>query len=117
MSAIPPTDEALLAECRVDTFRAGGKGGQNVNKVETAVRLVHLPTGVTVQCQTERSQYQNRRMCLRRLREKLERLLHRDPERIPTRIPARVRRAWRDGKMRHSVKKRQRGESRRPSAE
>lgn len=115
MIVIPDSDEALLAECRVDTFRSGGKGGQNVNKVETAVRLVHRPTGVMVKSQSERSQYLNRQTCLKKLRLKLERLNHRDPERVPTIVPSRVRRRFRELKKRHSMKKHQRGESRRPS--
>jgi ribosome-associated protein len=74
----------LLPFCDVDTFTAGGKGGQHQNKTESAVRLHHRPTGIMVICREERSQYLNKMRCLENLAQKLAKRAEKKPPRIPT---------------------------------
>jgi peptide chain release factor 2 len=85
MIRLPESDEDLLRECEVDTFRSSGPGGQHVNKTESAVRLTHLASGVVVTSQQERSQHRNKALCLQKLREKVAQLNYRPPKRVPTR--------------------------------
>jgi protein subunit release factor B len=101
-------DEQLLAQCEVQAHRASGPGGQHRNKSETAIRLVHGPSGVTAEGKDQRSREQNLRAALGRLREKLERRAWRPPPRRPTRPSAGSKRRRLDSKRREGAKKAQR---------
>ena len=100
---IPETDEELLAQCRVETFMSGGKGGQHQNRTESGVRLVHLPTGVVVSSREERSQHRNKPIALERLRKRLEKRNERPKPRRATKVP----RAEKERRLRE---KKQRGQ-------
>ena len=81
---IPESDEALLTQCKIETFRSSGKGGQHANKTESAVRLTHIKSGIQVMCQDERSQYLNKIKCIKELRLRIEKNNYVPPKRIQT---------------------------------
>lgn len=101
--ALALPDPGLLAECDESFFTGGGPGGQHRNKTESAVRLSHRPTGVTVTATERRSQAQNRGAALERLRERLARLASKPR-------PRRATRPTRSSKERRLAAKRARGE-------
>ena len=81
---IPNSDDALLSECKVETFCSSGKGGQHANKTESAVRLTHTKSGIQVMCQDERSQYLNKTKCIKELRLRIKKHNYKPPARIQT---------------------------------
>lgn len=105
MPRLPDSDDALLAECDVDTFRSGGKGGQHANKTESAVRLRHRPTGLVVTSQQERSQHRNKQLALTELRRRIERLNTRPKRRVQTKPTAASKRRRIEAKRKRAEKK------------
>jgi protein subunit release factor B len=106
MISLPEADADLLRECEVETFRASGPGGQHVNKTESAVRLRHLPSGVVVSSQQERSQHRNKAICLQKLRKRIAQLNYKRPKRVPTRLPRGAKNRTLEAKARRSQIKR-----------
>ena len=98
--------EALKNQVIIETYRSRGPGGQRKNKTETAVRLKHLPSGITVIATEHRAQVQNRNLAFQRLREKLLKLNQPRKRRIPTSVPVGVIKRKQEGKKIHSTKKR-----------
>ncbi len=105
-SDIPADDASLEGECEISFLRASGPGGQHRNKTETAVRLVHRATGISVVASEERSQSANRRRALSRLRVKLVRALKPRKARRATGVPAGERRRRLEQKKRRGETKR-----------
>lgn len=83
--------DAIARDCRAETFRATGPGGQGVNTTDSAVRMTHLPTGIVVTSRESRSQYQNRASCIRKIRSIIEHRARPPRVRKPTKVPARAR--------------------------
>jgi protein subunit release factor B len=102
---LPDDDDALMAECKITACRASGSGGQHVNVTDSAVRLTHLPTGIVVTSQKERSQYLNKRECLAKLRNMVAKLNYRKPKRVPTKVPRSVKEAGLLAKAKKSATK------------
>jgi protein subunit release factor B len=102
MIILPESDEDLLRECEVETFRSSGPGGQHVNKTESAVRLRHLPSNIVVTSRKERSQHRNKALCLERLRKKVAQLNYVPAKRVPTRVSRSSRNRTLEDKARRS---------------
>jgi protein subunit release factor B len=98
--------EILKRQVVIETYRSSGPGGQRKNKTETAVRIKHLPSGITVIATEYRSQAQNRALAFKRLQERIQKLNRPRKRRVPTKVPHRVIEGRKEGKKRLSSKKR-----------
>ena len=102
----------LLDQIEISFFRSSGPGGQRKNKRETAVRVTHLPTGITVTGQIYRSQVQNKEYALEILKKRLAQFCRKRKRRIPTRVSRSAKEKTREEKQRHGLKKELRSASR-----
>ena len=106
MIILPDDDDDLLKQCEVSSFRSSGKGGQHVNTTDSAVRVKHLPSGITVTCQETRSQHTNKFRCLGKIRELVKKRNHKPKKRKPTKkTKASKERNLKKKKIRSDVKK------------
>jgi ribosome-associated protein len=96
------SDEDLARQCEAEAFHASGPGGQGVNTTDSAVRMRHLPTGITVTSREQRSQLQNRQSCLRKIRQQLELRSRRPKVRKATKPSKAARQRRLDAKHRRS---------------
>jgi ribosome-associated protein len=106
--SLPDDDEELLAECDFEAFRASGKGGQHVNTTDSAVRLRHRPTGITVTSRESRSQWQNRITCVDKIRARVAELNVVKKVRKPTKKSKAAKRNTLVEKKKHAEKKKSR---------
>ena len=97
--------DELARDCEVQVFRATGPGGQGVNTTDSAVRMKHIPSGITVTARESRSQFQNRSSCLRKLRAELERRGRPPRRRVKTKVPQRSRQRWLNDKHFNAIKR------------
>ncbi|HRD55771.1 MAG TPA: peptide chain release factor-like protein [Parachlamydiaceae bacterium] len=102
---LPDSDEELLLECKVTAFRASGSGGQHINVTDSAVRVLHIPTGIVVTSQKGRSQLFNKKDCIQKLRRIVDKLNYSPPKRIPTKISKSTKSKNLAKKAKHSAKK------------
>ncbi len=105
---LPNSDDELLGQCILETFRSSGPGGQHVNTTDSAVRLKHRPSGISVTCKESRSQHQNKFICLKKLRDEVEKRNYTPPKRIPTRKSRGAKQRQLDKKNEQSIKKKMR---------
>ena len=102
---IPESDYELISQCRIETFKSGGKGGQHQNTTDSGVRLTHVPSGVVASGRRLRSQHGNKKAALRILRKKLEALRKQSKRRISTKISKATKERRLETKRQHSAKK------------
>ena len=100
--------DQIARDCTVQVFRATGPGGQGVNTTDSAVRMKHVPTGIVVTARESRSQFQNRSLCIRKLKAIFERRSRPPRVRVKTKVPKRSRQRRLNDKHFNAIKKAQR---------